>query len=213
MLALAACLAAVGAQAERADRNQPMTVEADQPGSVDLQRQVVVFSGNVVVRQGTMVVRADRIELRERPDGYRAGTATGAAGQPANFRQKRDGVDETVEASADRIEFDGRTDVVRLVGNASVRRYRGTTLADEVSGSLITWDNTRELFNVTGGTASPDNPTGRVRAVFSPAPAASAAVEPARPASATTGATTRAPTSPGRGEPILKPSPAIGVPR
>lgn len=213
LVAAAACLAALGAAAEKADRNQPMTVEADRPGSVDLQRQVVVFNGNVVVRQGTMVVRADRIELRERPDGYRAGTATGTAGQPASFRQKRDGVDETVEATADRIEFDSRTDVVRLVGNAAVRRFRGTALADEVTGALITWDNTRELFNVTGGAVTPDNPGGRVRAVFTPAPAASAAEAPARPASAAPPGTTRAPASPGRGEPILKPSPAIGVPR
>jgi lipopolysaccharide export system protein LptA len=223
LLGVAACLAAAGAPAEKADRSQPMTVEADQPGSVDLQRQVLVFSGNVVVRQGTMVVRADRIELRERPDGYRAGTATGSPGQPATFRQKRDGVDETVEASADRIEFDGQTDVVRLIGNAAVRRLRGGALADEITGSLITWDNTRELFTVTGGSVSPDNPSGRVRAVLTPAPQASA---PAGGASARPAAAASAPlhrpgrsgdgvpnASPGRSEPILKPSPAIGVPR
>ncbi len=41
-------------------------------------------------------------------------------------------------------------------------------VADEITGSLITWDNTNELFNVTGGAATPANPTGRVRAVFAP---------------------------------------------
>ena len=38
---------------------------------------------------------------------------------PASFRQKRDGVDETVEGVAERIEFDARTDTLRLVGNAA----------------------------------------------------------------------------------------------
>jgi lipopolysaccharide export system protein LptA len=164
------------AQAERADRNKPMSIEADQPGTVDLQRQVVIFNGNVVISQGTMVLRAERVELRERPDGYREAKAIGSAERPASFRQKRDGVDETVEGAAERIEFDARTDTLRFVGNAAVRRLRGGTVADEITGALITWDNTNELFKVTGGAASPANPSGRVRAVFAPReePAASA---------------------------------------
>jgi lipopolysaccharide export system protein LptA len=161
-------LAGPSVQAEKADRAKPMSIEADKPGTVDLQRQVVIFNGNVVISQGTMVLRAERVELRERPDGYREAMAIGSAERPASFRQKRDGVDETVEGAAERIEFDARTDTLRLAGNAAVRRLRGSVLADEITGSLITWDNTNELFKVTGGAASPANPTGRVRAVFAP---------------------------------------------
>jgi len=163
-----AVLASPPALAERADRNKPMAIEADQPGSVDLQRQVVIFNGNVTISQGTMLLRADRVELRERPDGYREAKAIGSAERPANFRQKRDGVDETVEGAAERIEFDAKTDTLRFIGNAAVRRLRAGVVADEITGSLITWDNTNELFKVTGGAASPANPTGRVRAVFAP---------------------------------------------
>ena len=179
-LALAALLGGP-AQAEKADRNKPMSIEADKPGSIDLQRQVVIFNGNVVISQGTMVLRADRVELRERPDGYREAMAIGSAERPASFRQKRDGVDETVEGAAERIEFDARTDTLRLVGNAAVRRLRGGLLADEITGSLITWDNTNELFKVTGGTASPTNPTGRVRAVFAPREESASAPKAADP--------------------------------
>jgi lipopolysaccharide export system protein LptA len=173
---LAVAFCSPPAHAERADRNKPMSIEADQPGTVDLQRQVVIFNGNVVISQGTMVLRAERVELRERPDGYREAKAIGSAARPATFRQKRDGVDETVEGAAERIEFDTRTDTLRLVGNAAVRRLRAGVLADEINGALITWENTNELFKVTGGVASPTNPTGRVRAVFAPReePAASA---------------------------------------
>lgn len=35
---------------------KPMVVEADRDGSMDLQRQVLVYSGNVVIAQGTMVL-------------------------------------------------------------------------------------------------------------------------------------------------------------
>ena len=187
----AALSATAPARAEKADRNKPMTIEADQPGSVDLQRQVVIFNGNVVISQGTMVLRADRVELRERPDGYREARAIGSAERPASFRQKRDGFDETVEGAAERIDFDGRTDTLRFEGNAAVRRLRNGVVADEITGSLITWDNTNELFKVTGGAATPTNPSGRVRAVFAPreeaasAPAAAASAASAPPAKAT----------------------------
>jgi lipopolysaccharide export system protein LptA len=166
----AALLWAAGspAQAEKADRTKPMVVEADRDGVLDLQRQVLVYTGNVVISQGSMVLRADRVEMRTLPDGYRAASALGAAGKPAAWRQKRDGVDETVEGTADRIEFDGRADTLRFLGNGAVRRLRSGSVADEITGERILWDNAAEVFRVEGGAVSPTNPGGRVRAVLSP---------------------------------------------
>ena len=161
-------LAVAPARAEKADRGKPMVVEADRPGTVDLQRQVVVFNGNVSISQGTMVMRAERVEMREMPDGYRAATALGSPGKPATWRQRRDGVDEVVEGSADRIEFDGRTDTMRFLGNGAVRRLRAGTVADEITGGSIVWDNTAEVFRVEGGATSATNPSGRVRVILSP---------------------------------------------
>ena len=184
LLALAAmAFAASPARAERADRSKPMVVEADRPGTVDLQRQVVVFNGNVVVTQGTMTLRAERVEMRERSDGYREASAIGSPGQPATWRQRRDGADETVEGSADRIEYDERTDTLRFVGSGAVRRLRGATVADEISGGTIVWDNLAQVFRVEGGSATPANPSGRVRVILSPRPdaAASAASAPTAP--------------------------------
>jgi lipopolysaccharide export system protein LptA len=172
VLALTCLLAAAPAWAEKADRGKPMVIEANQPGTLDIARQVVVFAGSVVIAQGTLTIRAERVEVRERPDGYRSATAIGQPGKPATFRQKRDGVDEFVEGSAERIEYDSRGDVVRFVGTAQVRRLRGGTTADEISGSVITYDNGNETFNVQGATpatAGASAPsTGRVRVVLSP---------------------------------------------
>ena len=154
--------------AEKADRSKPIVVEADRDGVIDLQRRVVIYAGNALVTQGTMVLRAERIEMRETADGHRAASAVGGAGKQASWRQKRDGVDEVVEGVADRIEFDGRADTLRFVGNGSVRRLRGGVVADEITGGAILWDNTAEVFRVQGGTATAANPSGRVRAVLSP---------------------------------------------
>ncbi len=174
-------------QAEKADRSKPMVVEADKDGVLDLQRQVLVYSGNVVISQGSMILRAERVEMRTLPDGYRTASALGAPGKPASWRQRRDGVDESVEGSAERIEFDGRADTLRFMGNGAVRRLRGGSVADEITGANILWDNTSEVFRVEGGATSPTNPSGRVRAVLSPtaeAPASAPATTPLAPSRA-----------------------------
>lgn len=181
-VALALAFAWGSAQAEKADRSKPMTMESDKPCTVDLVKQVSTCSGNVVIAQGTLLIRADRVELRENPDGYRVAIAFGSAGKPAQYRQKRDNLDEFVEGSADRLEYDGRADTLRFTGNAVVRRVRGGAAADEIQGSLITWDNTAELFSVQGGAANAGNPGGRVRAVLAPQERAASAPPPAAPA-------------------------------
>ncbi len=176
------------ARAERADRLKPITILADQDGQIDLQRQVIVFSGNVVVSKGTMVIRANRIEVRQTPGGYDTAIAFGAPGHPATFRQKREGVDEYMDGEAERLEYDGKTDVIKFINNAAVRRLRGATPADEITGNLVTYDSTTDVLRVSGGGAtSAANPGGRVRAVLTPREGSEAAAEadaaaPAAPA-------------------------------
>ncbi|CAN7604880.1 lipopolysaccharide transport periplasmic protein LptA [Rhizobacter sp. LjRoot28] len=192
--ALVAALMATPVLAERADRLKKMEVESDQPGKVDLQKQIVTFNGNVVVTKGTLMLRADRIEVRESADGYQVAIATGTPAQPARFRQKREGVDEYIEGEAERLEYESKADTLRLINQAHVRRLRGSEVADEVSGALIVYDNAAEVFTVSGGAkaATPANPTGRVRAVLAPRAGTPAAAEAAsaaasRPAPAPAG--------------------------
>jgi lipopolysaccharide export system protein LptA len=167
VLTLSLLLLASPAIAEKADRTLPIVVEADKPGTLDLQRQVVVFNGNVQIVQGTLIIRADRIEVREQAGGYRSAVATGTPGQPASYRQKRDGVNEVVEATAERIEYDARAGTLRFSGGAAVRRLRDGVVADEITGAEIRWDDAAELFSVAGGEPAGG---GRVRAVLTPRP-------------------------------------------
>ena len=177
LTALALALGAVGLplRAETADRGKPMTLESDQPCTVNLLKQTSVCSGNVVISQGTLLIRAERLELRETPEGYQVVLATGSSAKPATYRQKRDGVNETVEGLAQRIAYDSRAGTLRFEGTAQVRRLLGPVLADEIEGAVIVWDSVAETFNVSGGAANAGNPAGRVRAVIAPRqPAASA---------------------------------------
>ena len=181
-LLLLLCVSTAPLQAEKADRSKSMTLESDQPCTVNLQKQTSVCSGNVLISQGTLLIRADRLELRETPEGYQLAQASGTADKPATYRQKRDGVDETVEGLAQRIDYDSRAGTLRFDGAALVRRLQGAVVADEISGGVIVWDSVAETFNVRGGAVSAANPSGRVRAVIAPrapADAASAAAKPA----------------------------------
>jgi lipopolysaccharide export system protein LptA len=152
------------------DRTRPFTVEAD-AGRYDDARQSGTFTGHVVVTQGTLVLRAAQVEVRQAADGSASAVASGSAAEPARFRQQRQGLDEVLEGEALRIEYDGRTDTLRFVDQAVLRRWRGGELADEASGGLITFDNAASVYSVVGGAPGSG---GRVRATISPRGAGSA---------------------------------------
>lgn len=164
-------LAAGAAWAEKADRDKPMNIESDALRHDDV-RQTSVFTGNVVITKGTIVIRGNQVEVRQDPQGNQFGIATAPNGQRAFFRQKREAVDEFIEGEGHRIEYDSQADVVKFIGDAIMRRYRGATLADETSGNQIVYNNTSDVFTVDGSVrnTSATNPSGRVRAMLTPAP-------------------------------------------
>jgi lipopolysaccharide export system protein LptA len=156
-LALPAC-----AWAERGDRDKPINIESDRV-TVDDAKQISVFEGNVVLTQGTMVIRGARMEVRQDKEGFKHGTVWG---KPAYFRQKRDGANDHIEGWAERVEYDSRADKLQLFTRAALKRGE-----DNVSGEYISYDGATEFFQVIGGggkAATPNNPQGRVRTVLQP---------------------------------------------
>jgi len=196
-LALAGAFALAPAHAEKADRLKEMNIVSDRGGKLDQQNRFAEVEGNVVITKGTILMHADRVQVRQSAAGYDTAIAFGASGRPATFRQKRDGADEYVEGEADRLEYDARTDTVKFVNNAVVRRLRGAMVTDEISGNLITYDATTEKMTVLGGAeATPGNPSGRVRAVLTPNAGSEAAAEAADAAASSVGPLKMTPTLP-----------------
>lgn len=166
-LALAAlALCSISAQAEKADRFEPLNFAAD-AARVEENQRLNILSGNVEITKGSMVVRADRVEVRQNPDGTQTATAVGGPGGRAFFRQKRDGVDESIEGEAERIVYDGKTEIVRFTSRAVMRRLQGNVINDQVSGPVIVYDNKTSVFQVEGG-VGPGAAGGRVRGVITP---------------------------------------------
>lgn len=140
------------AWALQTDREQPIEVHADQFNG-DEVKQTAVYSGAVVVDQGSMRLTGDVLELRITPKGYRRATITGA---PAKFRQQRDPdaknpVDEWVHAEAKRIVYDEETDTVTLTGTARLSRSENGVEKDMTQGERIVYDM-RNARSVVEGT-------------------------------------------------------------
>jgi lipopolysaccharide export system protein LptA len=147
--------------AESADRDKPIDLEADSV-KVDDAKQISTYSGNVILTQGTLIIRADKLIVREDSAGFQHSTSLG---NPTTFKQKREGKNEYMEGSAQRIEYDGRMDKVQLFTKAWVKRGE-----DIVHGDYISYDANSEYAEVIGGTKSTDGTTssGRVHAIIQP---------------------------------------------
>lgn len=168
-LLLALTIAGI-AHAEKADREKPINLEADRV-AVDDAKQIATFEGRVVLTQGTLIIRGDRMEVRQDSQGFNNGITWGNL---AYFRQKREGYDEFIEGWAERIEYDSRTDKMQMFNRALMKKG-----GDEVRGNYISYDAGTEFFQVIGGgTKAAGGGDGRVRAVMQPKPKEKPAAQP-----------------------------------
>ena len=150
------------AHAERADRDKPVNLEADRV-TVEDAKQSATFEGHVVLTQGTLTIRGDRMIVQQDTNGFKYGAAYGNL---ASFRQKREGYDEYIEGYAERIEYDSKAEKLQMFNRAFLKKN-----LDDVRGNYISYDAATEFFRVVGGgkqAATPSNPEGRVRAVIQP---------------------------------------------
>ncbi len=168
-LALAAFLAAPMAVAEKADSSQPMHIEADTLKH-DEPKQITTFTGRVQVNKGTLVLRAEKLEVQQDKEGKQIANLWAAKGERAFFRQKREGLDEFTEGEAETVTYDSQADKITLTGRAELRSYRGQQLSDRLQGHLIVFNNTTEVFTVDGKAATSPSPASnqRIKATLTP---------------------------------------------
>lgn len=155
--------------AEKADRSKPIQLEADRATVEDVNRKestrISTFTGNVILTQGTLRIKADKLVMKEDRNGFRHAIATGNL---VTFRQKRDGLNEYVEGWSERAEYDSKADKIELFRQARLKRG-----SDEVNGDYISYEMTTEFFKVIGNNnraVEPDttNTGKRVRITIQP---------------------------------------------
>ncbi|MBS0345250.1 MAG: lipopolysaccharide transport periplasmic protein LptA [Proteobacteria bacterium] len=164
LVLLTLSLTAPLAIAEKADRSRPVNIEADRV-TVDDKNKIHIFEGHVVLTQGTLTIRSDKLVVSQDMEGYQRGIATGGDGGLARFRQKREGKNEWVEGEGERIEHDARSELSQFFQRAHVKNGD-----DEVRGQYIQYNGLTETYVVTNGPNATTIPSqqGRVQVTIQP---------------------------------------------
>ena len=172
---------AMPAYAEKTDREKPINLEADRISIDDIKKQQI-FEGNVILTQGTMQIRTNRLVVTQDADGFQKGVATGGANGLARFKQKREGSNDYVEGEGERIEHDAREEKTEFFVRALVKSG-----LDEVKGQYISYDALTEKYVVTNGAGQTKSAKGeaqaRVRAIIQPKGKTAGSEQPGDPLS------------------------------
>ena len=148
---------------EEADSDKPIEIEADTM-IIEETKNTSTYEGDVILTQGSLLINADKLIIREDRQGFQHSTAIG---KPTTFKQKRDGIDEYIEGQAERIEYDGHMDKVHLYTKASVKRGNDTEFGD-----YIMYDTNAEFAQaLSGSTKDEEGNTvkkGRTRVIIKP---------------------------------------------
>jgi lipopolysaccharide export system protein LptA len=168
-------LLAGAVQAERADSTKEVVVDADR-FVLDDVKQITTLFGNVVLTRGTMVVKAGRAVATKSAAGDDFVTLYAAPGGTVTFRQKRDGgPDMWVDGQAERVEYDGKTELVQLFNKARLKQTESGRTTNEVNGDFISYNSRTEIFSGNARSDGESVPgTGRVRIILTPAKTAPA---------------------------------------
>lgn len=137
------------------DFNLPVTLTS-QHQALDGKKKTSIFSENVVIRQGSLELLADRVEL-DATAGKRKEIIT-ASGNPASYKQRlEDG--SMVEAKAKEIIYMVESRTISLKGKASI--VQNDVIVD---GDSILFDMAKEQILAS----TDENSSGPVTTVISP---------------------------------------------
>lgn len=148
-------LLASTAYAEKTDREKPIKIAAANC-VMNQKTQASVCTKDVVLTQGTLSIRADKLTVRQDEAGNQFVTGNGG---PVRFRQKMDGGNDWVDAEAQRFDYDGHTGILKLMDKAWVKRGE-----DQIYSDLITYDLNNEAYQAQ---SKPEG-NGRVNIVITP---------------------------------------------
>jgi len=126
------------------DARQPIEIEAESV-IVDETSGFNEFSGNAEVRQGSLLMTAELIQVQTNAGGVETMKATGTLDNPAKYIQSQENQARFIEATATLITYDVNEGMIFLVGNAYL--IQGF---DSFSGDTLTYDINNDKVIVKG---------------------------------------------------------------
>jgi len=141
----------------KADFNQPIQISSDN-NSFDLQSNLAIYETNVVIRQGTLEIKANRLTAQR--DRDRAVETFIATGEPATYQQTLDDGSPIV-AQAREIQYDQLAQTLTLAGAAELSQNDSVIRADR-----IVYDFANQQLR----TERAENSDDQVTTIFMPRP-------------------------------------------
>ena len=122
------------------DANQPIEIEANSV-TVDETSGFNEFLGSAEVRQGSLLITAELIQVQTNSDGVETMIAKGTPDKPAKYIQSQENQARFIEATADLITYDVNEGMVYLVGNAYLIQgfdsFSGDTLSYDINNDKV----------------------------------------------------------------------------
>lgn len=122
-----------------------------------MQGNVVTFTGNVVMTQGTIKINADKVVVT-RPGGEQGKEIIDGYGNPATFYQMQDN-GKPVKGRASHMHYELAKDLVILTGNAYLEQ-----LDSNITGDQITYLVKEQKCRPPARKANASRPSGSVAA-------------------------------------------------
>jgi len=133
-------VSAVTIAEEKPDFEQEILISADRQAG-DLKNKIASYIGDVVIKQGTLIITADSVKIYQAKVDEEVYIAKG---QPAKFEQKlADG--SKISLQADEIKYEPAIHSIVISGNALLQQA-----GSEVKGSQITYNTVTEQLNAIG---------------------------------------------------------------
>jgi lipopolysaccharide export system protein LptA len=138
------------------DKDQVTEIFADSATHNNLTGQSV-YSGNVVIQQGSILLEAQEVALN------RELASINAKGSPAHFQQTIEQDKSPVKASANNIVYMQKNGQIELLGNANI--HHGDA---RISGERIVYNVNSQTLDATNSSASPTEKPSRVHVILPP---------------------------------------------
>jgi len=168
-----------------AEQEDPATLILSDTLHYDDVKRQSVFTGNVIMTRGLMMLHADRLDMQEDNEGFQYGVATVASGKRVYIRQERPENFEVIEAQGIRAEYDGKQEQIDMIGQAVVTRVICGKPFDSIRGQRVRYNQNTDTYEAFGG-ADSAAAGGRVRSFAMPRSRINAAVAACRAAQADT---------------------------
>ncbi|MEA9390344.1 lipopolysaccharide ABC transporter substrate-binding protein LptA [Acerihabitans sp. TG2] len=123
-------LGCANALALTGDTNQPIKIDSAQQ-SVDMLTNTVTLTGSVIVKQGSIDIRADKVVIT-RPNGEQGKEVVEGFGNPVTFYQLQDN-GKPIKGHAQKIRYEVANDFVVLTGDAYLEQLDSSVKGDRIT--------------------------------------------------------------------------------